>query len=133
MWIRNIGFSAVLLVLFFVTPDRIYAQSMIVTGTVSDSETLLPLFGASVVHVNSGQGTSTDATGEYTLHRLPVGISLIRVSYTGYQSVEIQVDLSRASPYVLNIKLISGINLDQVQVTAGRRSEKHWMPLRPLI
>jgi len=124
MCIKNIYLNAVLLTLFFAIPSQVYAQSATVTGMVTDSETLLPLFGANVVHVNSGQGTSTDEIGEYTLSGLPAGIGLIRVSYTGYRSTEIGVDLSKTNPYVLNIELVSGVNLDQVQVTASRRSEK---------
>ncbi|MXW13808.1 MAG: TonB-dependent receptor plug domain-containing protein [Rhodothermaceae bacterium] len=117
-------FSSALLILYFALPSWAYAQSASVTGVVSDSESSLPLFGANVVHVGSGQGTATDANGQYTLSELPAGVSLIRVSYIGYRSTEIEVNLAEEENFVLNIELVGGIDLDQVQVTASRRQEK---------
>ncbi len=117
-------FGSVLFLLFFVSPGWIYAQSASVTGIVTDSESRLPLLGANVVHVGSGQGTATDEAGQYTLEGLPGGGSVIRVSYAGYRSVEIEVNLSAGETYTLDVPLVSGIDLEQIQVTAGRRQEK---------
>lgn len=75
-------------------------------------------------HVGSGQGTDTDANGQYILSELPTGFSLIRVSYIGYRSAEIVVNLFEEESYVLNVELVGGIDPDQVQITASRRQEK---------
>ena len=117
-------FGVVLFVLFFVSPSWVYAQSASVTGIVTDSETSLPLFGANVVHVGSGQGTATDETGQYTLEGLPEGAGVVRVSYTGYRSIEIEVNLSGVETHTLDVGLVSGVDLEQIQVTASRRQEK---------
>ena len=125
MCIKYISLNTLLVVaLFFVLPGWGYAQSGSVTGTVIDSEDWFPLFGANIVHVNSGRGTATDENGQYTLSGLPAGSGVIRVSYTGYRSFEMVVDLSGEETYVLNVEMVSGVDLDQVQVTAGRRQEK---------
>ena len=117
-------FGIVLFLLFFVSPSWVYAQSASVTGVVTDAETSLPLFGANVVHVGSGQGTATDESGQYTLEGLPEGAGIIRISYTGYRSVEIEVNLSGVETQTLDVGLVSGVDLEQIQVTAGRRQEK---------
>ena len=117
-------FGVVLFVLFFVSSSWVYAQSASVTGIVTDSETSLPLFGANVVHVGSGQGTATDETGQYTLEGLPEGAGVVRVSYTGYRSIEIEVNLSGVETHTLDVGLVSGVDLEQIQVTASRRQEK---------
>ncbi|MCY4158630.1 MAG: TonB-dependent receptor [Bacteroidetes bacterium] len=124
MFVREFFISTASLAILIVVPHWVFAQSKIVTGKVTDSETLLPLFGANVVHVNSGQGTSTDETGEYVLDGLSAGLNTIRVSYIGYRSTEIEVDLAEIDTYNLDIELVGGVDLDQVQVTAGRRQEK---------
>ena len=117
-------FGVVLFVLFFASSNWVYAQSASVTGIVTDSETSLPLFGANVVHVGSGQGTATDETGQYTLEGLPEGAGVVRVSYTGYRSIEIEVNLSGVETHTLDVGLVSGVDLEQIQVTASRRQEK---------
>ncbi len=112
--------------LLFMTPGWSYgyAQSASVAGVVIDSENHFPLFGANVVHIGSGQGTSTDENGQYTLRGLPEGAGLIRVSYAGYRSSEMDVSLAREETLVLNIELVSGVDLEQFQITASRRQEK---------
>lgn len=117
-------FGVVLFLLLFASSSRVYAQSASVVGIVTDSQTSLPLFGANVVHVGSGQGTATDETGQYTLEGLPEGAGIIRVSYTGYRSVEIEVNLSGVETHTLDVGLVSGVDLEQIQVTASRRQEK---------
>ena len=117
-------FSIILFILLFAFPGWIYAQSASVTGIVADSEGRFPLFGANVLHVGSGQGTSTGETGQYTLSGLPAGAGVIRVSFTGYRSTEIEVNLSDGEPLVLNVDLVSGVDLEQFQITASRRQEK---------
>ncbi len=118
-------FGIFVCVLFFASSNWVYAQSASVMGVVTDSETSLPLIGANVVHVGSGQGTATNESGQYILEGLPEGYSVLRISYTGYRSVEIAVTLSSAEMQTVAVDLVSGIeDLDQIQVTAGRRQEK---------
>lgn len=120
---KTIFFSVVFLfsVMF---PGWVSAQSASVTGTVIDVEDGVGLFGANVVHVRSGLGTSTDENGDYIIQGLPAGNSVIRVSYVGYRSVSTEVDLREGEEYLLSVSLARGIDLDQVQVTASRREEK---------
>ena len=105
-------------------PGWAFSQDTSVAGTVSDSENGMPLIGANVIHVESLQGTATDEEGGYTLSGLSVGTNTIRVSFTGYRSFETEVEISEGEVYLLNVDLVPGIDLDQLQITASRRQEK---------
>jgi iron complex outermembrane receptor protein len=124
MTIRNFLFSIFVLLFALASPSWAYSQDTSVSGTVSDSENGAPLVGASVIHVESQQGTATDEGGGYILSGLPAGTNTIRVSYIGYRSVETEIEISEGEEYLLNVELVSGIDLDQLQVTASRRQEK---------
>lgn len=63
-------------------------------GTVTDSETAMPLAGAMVeVTGELDTQTQTNAQGAYELLGLPAGSYSIRVSHTGYQSLTQVADL----------------------------------------
>ncbi|TXF86262.1 TonB-dependent receptor [Neolewinella aurantiaca] len=74
------------------------AQSITVTGTITDATTGEALIGASVIVVQPSSdgpvlGTITDFDGNYTIDAVPVG-SQLRTSYTGYKTVEREVPAS---------------------------------------
>jgi len=100
------------------------SSAQTITGVVTDQEDGIPLIGATVIHAGSGLGTATDTEGQYSLTGLPSGVSLIRVSYTGYKTIETSVTLNDQETFILDIELVSGVDLDQVLVTASRRQEK---------
>ena len=124
MTIRSFLFSISVLAFALALPGWAFSQDTSVSGTVSDSEDGIPLVGASVVHVESLQGTATDEGGNYTLSGLPAGTNTIRVTYTGYRSAETEIEISEGEEYILNVELVPGIDLDQLQITASRRQEK---------
>jgi iron complex outermembrane receptor protein len=82
-----------------------------VSGTVLEQGTDEPLIGANVVVIDTLVGTVTDFDGKFTL-TIPEGSSVIRISYTGYQSQD--VDVSGLS--VVNITLSAGELLEEVVV-----------------
>ena len=82
-----------------------------VSGTVLEQGTDEPLIGANVVVIDTLVGTVTDFDGKFTL-TIPEGSSVIRISYTGYQSQD--VDVSGLS--VVNITLAAGELLEEVVV-----------------
>ncbi len=70
--------------LFMVIASGI-SQSYMVSGTVIDNKTQLPLGGASVFCQNTTLGTLTNANGEFRL-TVPAGGYDIVVSYTNYET-----------------------------------------------
>src|SRR5689334_13349982 len=84
----------------------------IVSGTVTDAEAKTPLVGASVQIKNTVQGTTTDATGHFSLPVEGDGATLV-VSYSGLATQEIVVKNQAA----LNIQLQKkGNDLNEVVV-----------------
>lgn len=69
---------------------RIRTQLM---GKVIDTETGLPLAGASIILSDSRMGTTSDSAGIYLLNNLPPGHTIIEVSYTGYKSIVDHIDI----------------------------------------
>lgn len=124
MTTRSFLSSIIVLAFALAMPGWAFSQDTSVSGTVSDSENGMPLVGANVLHVESMQGTATDEVGAYILSGLPAGTNTIRVSYTGYRTVETEIEISEGEEYLLNVELVSGIDLDQLQITASRRQEK---------
>ena len=66
------------------------AQTKTVRGTVTDEEFGDPLMGATIKAVGSGEGTTTDLDGNFTL-TLPASVSQVVVSYVGYVSQTLPV------------------------------------------
>jgi iron complex outermembrane receptor protein len=65
------------------------------SGTVSDSATRRPIFGASITIIETGLATTTDSTGRYRLLGAMPGVVHVGVRRLGFQPVTQRVDLSR--------------------------------------
>lgn len=100
------------------------AKGQTITGKVTDSMTDLPLIGANVLVLGAAIGSATDTEGDFEIYNLAPGTYTLRVSFIGYAAEESLISLSEGQQFVWNVALVPGTNLDPVQVTAGRRSEK---------
>ncbi len=76
------------------------SEAQTVTGRVIDSESAETLIGANVVTTSGPTklGTATSANGRFTLSRLGSGRYTIQVSYVGYRSQDIVVDVRGGWP-----------------------------------
>jgi iron complex outermembrane receptor protein len=63
------------------------------TGTVTDAATGRPLQGAAVYLSDSRTGTYTDTAGRFMLKNIPVGHTILEISYTGYKTIVAHLDL----------------------------------------
>ncbi|WP_034041812.1 SusC/RagA family TonB-linked outer membrane protein [Wocania ichthyoenteri] len=89
------------------------AQST-VTGTITDSNTGIPLGGANVVVKGTTNGVSTDFDGNYSI-TVSSQSAILVVSYIGYTNQEIAVN----NQTVINVSLVEDASqLDEVVVTA---------------
>ena len=102
-------FSLLLLMVFCAVVTS-YAQKDI-SGTVTGPDGL-PLIGASVLVKGTSVGTVTDFEGRYNLS-VPEGESMIVISYTGYETQELEVGASS----VYNAVLAEGVTLEAAVVT----------------
>lgn len=116
--------------LFLVLPLLAVAQSVI-TGTVKDASTGLPVLSASVIVKGTSNGTATDFDGNYTLNNVPDG-AIIVFSYIGYTSQEVEytgqspINVSLAeNPSELDaIVLIGYGSIKQENVTSAQETIK---------
>ena len=114
--------AASVILLAFATAAR--AQTASIQGTVSDSETGQPLAMASVQVAGTGLGAATGSDGRYVVPNLAAGTYTVRISHAGYRSHEAEVELESEATFTLDVALVAGVDLDPIQITAGRRQEK---------
>ena len=101
---------SLLIVMVFCAVASALAQRTI-TGTVTGSDGS-PLIGASVLVKGTSVGTVTDFDGRYALS-VPEGQNMIVISYTGYESQELELGASS----VVNAVLAEGVTLEAAVVT----------------
>ena len=100
------------------------AQTGNLYGTVTDVDDGQPLPGANVFIAGTAAGAAADVDGNYRITGLAAGTYTVIFSFTGYQNQEIEVTVRAGQDTEQNVGLSAGIELDPIQVTAGRRQEK---------
>lgn len=94
------------------------AEAQSVTGVVQDAKSGEPLTGATV---QAGpKATITDYDGKFSLNLMP-GIYSINVSYVGFASQQLSLEVDDTEPVVINIRLeASALILETATITSGR-------------
>ncbi len=114
-YLRNLHAWIVLFAITGLYPLRLHAQSL-VHGYVVDALTGAGIESASVIVLHSERGTTTDASGHFAL-TLPEGEYDLRISFVGYESVEISASSGNDSHNHLRILLFPAvISVDEVVV-----------------
>jgi outer membrane receptor protein involved in Fe transport len=111
-----------MLCIVLVTSVAVHAQSVIVSGTVTDKLTKEPIPGVSVTVKGKTIGSSTDAKGQFSFSTTEKTPFTLMVSYIGYNSVEREITGNASN---LSFELESGSILGQeVVVSASRTPER---------
>jgi TonB-dependent starch-binding outer membrane protein SusC len=101
-----------LVILFTLCAPFWLAGQRTITGTVTDIDSGEGLIGANVLIVGAtALGTVTDIDGKYTLE-VPEGYTTIRISYTGYAPVDVELGASD----IVDVTLSAGQILEEVTV-----------------
>lgn len=98
-----------------------FAQEHTISGYVKDKATGEVLIGANIYNVDEQNGTSTNNYGFFSYTTSRDSVDLV-VSYVGYQSERIQLDLEK--DVQLNIELTAGEELGEVVVTGEQPIEE---------
>lgn len=112
------------LLLFSMT--AIWAQSLTQTvrGTIIDTDTEMPLIGASVILAGSEPmiGTTTDVQGAFRLENIPVGRITLQLSYLGFENALIpNIVVNSGKEVVLQLRMQeSAVQMTEVVVTVDR-------------
>ncbi|MDZ7272310.1 MAG: TonB-dependent receptor [candidate division KSB1 bacterium] len=109
--------SVVVLIALLVAgvPGLVWAQSGKVVGKVTDMRTGAALPAANVVLQGTTIGAATNLAGEYVIPKAPLGTYQLRVSYIGYRTafvpVEVRAGVSTRVDVQLEPEIISGATI----------------------
>ena len=109
-----------LLTMLILSANLILAQTTI-TGKVVDSENQEAIPGANIIVVGSNTGAVADFDGNFTLNTSAELPLTIEISYIGFGSQTVEVTSADQS---ISVELSFGQNLNEVVISASRRSEK---------
>lgn len=125
---KNVFVLLLLLNLLFSFQNCLFSQPVTQTlkGKVLDSESNMPLIGATVVILNTDplKGTATNAEGNFRIDSVAVGRYNISVSYIGYQPyIAREIVVSSGREAVLHMELKESVE-DLKEVTVKAYSDK---------
>ena len=97
-----------------------------ITGTIYDEASKASLAGATIVLVNTSNGTSTNPDGSFRLTGVPIGRQSFKISYMGYEERLVNdVVVTAGKEVQLNISLQESLHkIDEVTVTYSRAKDK---------
>ncbi|MEJ2196573.1 MAG: carboxypeptidase-like regulatory domain-containing protein, partial [Ignavibacteriaceae bacterium] len=105
------------IILIFCNP--IIAQGKIY-GTITDSTNQSLLIGANVYLTGTSLGASTNLDGEYLISNIPVGTYTVKVSYIGYETKNLDVDVLENKSTLLDVQLIPEVLEGEEVVITGQ-------------
>lgn len=99
--------SNIIYFLFFLLLNAsLYAQKTgNISGKVTEASSNNTLAYASIIVKDKGMGVNSDVEGRFRLFNVPAGKQTIRVSYLGYETQEIEVEVKEGETVVLDVKL----------------------------
>jgi TonB-dependent starch-binding outer membrane protein SusC len=93
-------------------------QTGVITGTVVDLGTGLPIPGANVSIMGTTIGAATNLDGEYRIANAPLGEHQLQAAFLGYRTQRQSVVVRDGETIVVNFELQEGVvGLDEVVVT----------------
>ena len=122
---QSLVMNKALFLLAILLPFISQAQlTQIIKGSVHDKESHTPLQGVavSVTDVEGKPGTVTDEAGNFSIGNIPVGKHSMRLSYLGYQSVELSdILVTSAREVVVVVEMEETTNkIAEVEIKAKR-------------
>ncbi len=118
---KNNRVISILLLLSLLFASSIFASGGKIRGIVTEAKTGVALMGANAFLINTSQGSSTDLYGIFTINQIPLGSYILRVSYLGYETHEMKIDITTSHTIELKFKMKPEvIEGDEVTVTAQR-------------
>ena len=121
---KRLFYLQCILLFLIIGIGTIYSQEAAtgsIRGKVTGSDTKSPLPYATVMVVGTNNGAATDINGNYIIRNIEPGKREIRVSYVGYTTKTIEVNIKSKRVTELNIVLeITAVEGKAVVVTAQR-------------
>ncbi len=118
-------FSLILIIIFFITHVSVFAQNGTIKGIVYDKTDGTPIPYSSIFLVHSGTGVVTDDNGYFVLTKLNEGTHRIKITYMGYDSLIVDIDLKKGE--VINKKFYlekASLEIEGVEIIAQKEVMK---------
>ena len=97
---------------------------MTVAGIVIDDETKQPVEFASILMKENGRWAITDGDGRFTIKSVPQGKVTLTTQCLGYARRELQISITKDIPRLRITLKQENLKLDEVTITARRRSDE---------
>jgi TonB-dependent receptor len=101
----NSKIIAALFLILLPTAHLFAAATGKITGKITDAATGEPLAGANVYLKGTAIGAATDLKGEYVISSVPPGSYELRVTFIGYRSKELSIQMGLNEKKEVNIQL----------------------------
>ncbi len=118
-------FKLLIFLILIIITIQVSAQTGNIRGFVYDKENGEPVIFTNVYLKGTTHGVATDVNGFYNISKIPVGKYILMVTYIGYDTLKVPIEISASS--ITNKKLFltqSSINLDEFTVSAERQDMK---------
>ncbi len=106
----------------------LYSQNYAISGYITDINTKETLIGATVFLPEKGLGVISDRYGYFQLAGLSKGKHLIRFSYVGYETQEMEIEIKDRGITLSDVKMIPHpVNIDEAIIVAsgpGKAADK---------
>ena len=110
-----------LLILLLLSFSQLKAQSGIVRGFVYDATEGVGINSALITLVETSQGTYSDDKGFYTINNIKSGTYTLRISYIGFETQDLSVEVKDDKIIKRNVYLVpSSKMMDEVRVSAEK-------------
>jgi TonB-linked SusC/RagA family outer membrane protein len=107
-------FTLFLALLLLTGLQGVFAQTRVITGTVTSSEDKQPIPGVTIVVKGTTIGTNTGTDGKYVLS-VPTKYNFLNFSYVGMKSKDVEIGTATSLDVVM---IYDVMNMDEVVVTA---------------
>jgi TonB-dependent receptor len=93
------------LIIVFLLSQIVWSQTFKISGKITDKATNEPLIGANVFLVGTSLGAASDMDGNYLISNVIAGSYTLKVSYIGYKTDTVNIDLTKGQQLIENFKL----------------------------
>lgn len=114
------------LALFWVliSSQILFAQSGSIKGTINENNGN-PLPGVSIIIDGTNLGTTSDMSGVFLLHNIPLGVQILKISFVGFETIIKSITIIEGKTLDASFTLKeNAFSLQEIVVTASKRSAK---------
>ena len=115
-----------LLLMVFFFPSVLFSQTGAISGKVTDRQTNEALSGATVAIEGSLNAAVTNNDGNFSFQKVNVGTVVLRITYVGYETLQLSVKVNENITAVINpvLEINDQIGNAVVVISASRHAEK---------